>query len=59
MWRNDGNPKSAYVTRFAAVVGLLAGCWFAYFSLVVSLLVAWYVHDSNAAARITTAVSAK
>lgn len=29
------------------VLGILAGIWFAYFSLVISLLVGWYIRDTN------------
>ena len=29
------------------VLGILSGIWFAYFSLVISLLVGWYIRDSN------------
>ena len=29
------------------VLGILAGVWFAYFSLVISLLVGWYIRDTN------------
>lgn len=29
------------------VLGIFAGIWFAYFSLVISLLVGWYIRDTN------------
>ena len=29
------------------VLGILAGVWFAYFSLAISLLVGWYIRDTN------------
>ena len=29
------------------VLGILSGIWFAYFSLVISLLVGWYIRDTN------------
>ena len=29
------------------VLGILVGVWFAYFSLVISLLVGWYIRDTN------------
>ena len=29
------------------VLGIFAGVWFAYFSLVISLAIAWYVRDAN------------
>ena len=29
------------------MLGMFAGIWFAYFSLVISLLVGWYIRDIN------------
>ncbi len=29
------------------VLGIFAGIWFAYFSLVISLIVGWYIRDTN------------
>ena len=29
------------------VLGIFAGVWFAYFSLIISLAIAWYVRDAN------------
>ena len=29
------------------VLGIFAGIWFAYFSLIISLLVGWYIRDTN------------